>query len=174
MIHYQITAATLNAQVDAIKPTWRSRARKRTAKFRKAGTYVDPPAPIWSEIKTVFMALQNDKCACCERQLSDATIEFDVEHFRPKNAVLAWPPPGKPGYPFATGGDFPEGYYLLAYHLGNYAATCKPCNTNLKGSYFPIAGARIANKDDPADLTGEKPLLIFPLGEKADDPQTLI
>src|SRR5579871_2914583 len=46
--------------------------------------------------------------------------------------------------------------------------------TILKSNYFPIAGTRIAGKDDPADLAAEKPLLIFPIGDKADDPCDLI
>ncbi len=177
MIRYPITAAALEALVDAAHPNWRSRARKRTARFRRARKYFEPPAPIWSEIKPIFMALQNDKCAYCERQLAAAargTIEYDVEHFRPKNAVVAWPPQSAPQYPFPTGGDFPGGYYLLAYHLGNYAVACKPCNTNLKGSYFPIASARIADREEPSDLDPEKPLLIFPIGDQVDDPQGLI
>lgn len=176
VIRYWITAAELNARVDAVKSNWRSRAQKRTARFRRTGTYFEPPEPIWSEIKAVFMALQNDKCAYCERQLGaieHGKIEYDVEHFRPKNSVAAWPQ-GVSEYPFATGGDFPDGYYLLAYHLANYAVACKPCNTNLKSNYFPVAAVRITGKDDPADLADEKPLLIFPLGEQADDPQNLL
>lgn len=174
MILYKLTSTKLFTQVDALKPNWRTRALKRTSRFSREGKYFEPPEPIWSEIKPVFMLLQNHKCAYCERQLGSATIEFDLEHFRPKNAVLAWPPVVKPQYPFSTGSDLPNGYYLLAYNLENYAVACKPCNTNLKASYFPVASARITNKAVVADYVGEKPLLIFPIGDTADDPQTLI
>src|ERR1043166_3089106 len=81
---------------------------------------------------------------------------------------------GRSSLPLRCRRRFSDGYYLLAYHLGNYAVACKPCNTILKGSYFPIAGARMTDKDNPADLAAEKPLLIFPIGDQADDPQTLI
>ena len=180
MIRYPITQAHLEAAVDAVSPTWRQRGMARTEAFRIAGRYEEPPAPFWSEIKAVFMRIQRNKCAYCERQLAavdHGLIEHDVEHFRPKNAVRAWPPINREvpfTYPFPTGSDFPEGYYLLAYNLLNYAVACKPCNSILKSNYFPIAGDRISGQDDPRSLAAEQPLLIYPLGDMDEDPAELI
>ena len=180
MIRYPVTQAKLEAAVDATQPTWRQRAQYRTQAFRTAGKYEEPPAPFWSEIKSVYMRLQHDKCAYCERQLGAegrGQIEHDIEHFRPKNAVRAWPQANRNvplTYPFSTGDNFPEGYYLLAYHLFNYAAACKPCNTICKSNYFPIAGSRSSGQDNPYNLADEQPLLIYPLGDLDEDPEELI
>ena len=181
MIRYPVTQKQLEAAVDAHSSTWRKRAGERTETFRLAGSYVEPPAPFWSEIKPVFMRIQHNKCAYCERQFGSierGQIEHDVEHFRPKNEVRAWPATpeqqAKLGYDFATGGAFAQGYYLLAYNLLNYAVACKICNTVLKSNYFPIAGSRLSGQDDPRLLAREKPLLIFPLGDWEDNPEDLI
>ncbi len=180
MIRYPVTQAQLEADVDAASPNWRQRAQERTEAFRLTGKYEEPPAPIWSEIKAVFMRVQHDKCAYCERQLAaekHGKIEHDVEHFRPKSVVRAWPSADRDSplvYSFSTGGDFAEGYYLLAYNLLNYAVACKPCNSDLKSNYFPIAGNRISGQDDPRNLTVEQSLLIYPLGDLDEDPAELI
>ncbi len=156
--------------------------------YRRAGRYFEPPKPIWNEIKWIYAGLQHDKCGYCERKLASVSrgtsrrvgksdrhsrslglIEFDIDHYRPKNPVDAWPPENQQLYSFATGGDFQTGYYWLAYDPKNYVAACKPCNTMLKGSYFPIAGSRA---HDGSNLADEKPLIIFPLGE--DNPEDLI
>ena len=86
MIRYAITLTDLEQRVDAKKATWRTRAAERTAEFVKQGKY-EEDSGIWSEIKSVYMTLQHEKCAFCERQLESVehgTIEQDVEHFRPK------------------------------------------------------------------------------------------
>lgn len=175
MIRYSITAEKLEAAVDALVPTWRKRAAKRTARFIKAGRYQEASA-IWSEVKPAFMVAQMNKCVFCERQFETelyGKIEFDLEHFRPKSSVTAWPVPGRHAhtYPFATGGDSVNGYYWLAYELSNYAASCKSCNSNLKLNYFPIAGARTAAL---GDLGPEQHYLCYPIGSSDTDPETLI
>lgn len=93
MIRYPITETTLLGQLDAAAPTWRSRTAARTKKFLKAKRY-DEEAGLWSEIKPVFMSLQHNKCAFCERRLEGprhGRIEHDLEHFRPKSEVRVWP-----------------------------------------------------------------------------------
>jgi hypothetical protein len=189
MIRYPISIADIEAKINARVPGWLQRAATRTARFRDVGRY-DESSPIWSEIKPVFMEIQSNKCAYCERQLegldagapeSDSAtgrIEHDVEHFRPKSAVKSWPDPthhayADLSYPFSTGGSSP-GYHLLAYALGNYAVTCKTCNSELKGTYFPVAGKRQPDTGDPKLLAKERPYLIYPLGTIDDDPQELI
>jgi hypothetical protein len=175
VIRYDISVKQLETAVDALAPTWRKRAAKRTARFIKAGRYQEASA-IWSEVKPAFMVAQMNKCVFCERQFETelyGKIEFDLEHFRPKSSVTAWPVVGRHAhtYQFATGNDSPNGYYWLAYALSNYAASCKSCNSNLKSNYFPIAGARTAV---PGDLGPEQPYLCYPLGSGDADPETLI
>ena len=179
MIRYPVTLEELRARVEAEAPGWLEQAAERTDAFRRAGRY-DEETGIWSEVKAVYMRLQHNKCAYCERVLASedfgGAIEHDVEHYRPKNSVRAWPSEkiaNERGisYGFPTGSDFPAGYYLLAYHLFNYATACKKCNTPLKASYFPIAGTRGPQSDDPAALSAEKPFLPYPLGDLDDDPE---
>lgn len=183
MIHYPFTQSHLEGLIDAAKETWRVRAAARTANFVTAGKY-NESSNIWGEIKEVYTDLQRGKCAFCERQLASSdfggNVEHDVEHYRGKNTVIAWPTPAIAAergisYSFATGPAFDNGYYWLAYHVLNYCISCKKCNSPLKHNYFPIAGPRGAVAGEPADLNEtEKPLLIFPLGELDENPEELI
>jgi hypothetical protein len=178
MIRYEdATQANICAMVDAEMPKWRTDAEARTAAIVQAGAF-SKGAPSWSDIKAVFMRLQFNKCAFCEFPLGGefaGKATQDVEHFRPKNAVKAWPKKSKkPPYAFDTGGTG-SGYYWLAYDLSNYAAACKACNTARKSNYFPIASARGAAASTAAELNAsEHPYLVFPLGEADDDPESLI
>jgi hypothetical protein len=176
MIRYPITDAELR---DRIGAGWLKRAAKRTDDFRKLGHYVEK-APIWSEVKPVYVALQHNKCGFCERRLADperGIIEYDVEHFRPKSSVSAWPSDEvrtTRGYDWPMGDASEEGYYLLPYHPWNYLAACKPCNTALKSSSFPVAGARTVTGEDPWKMGGEKPFLVYPIGDLDDDPASIL
>lgn len=175
MIRYEITLRQLETAVDRLVPTWRKRAARRTARFVRDGRYAEAKA-IWSEVKPVFMVIQKNKCVFCERQFESeqyGKIEFDLEHFRPKSSVAAWPVPGRHPhvYAFSTGGDSAAGYYWLAYQLDNYAASCKSCNSNLKSNFFPISGLRTTA---PGDLGPEQPLLCYPLGSDDADPESLL
>ena len=136
-------------------------------------------ASIWSDVKPVFMELQAHKCIFCEKKLEDdQKIEQDVEHFRPKNNVRRWRVKkaqadlGVQVKQPKSGNE--NGYRLLAYNYLNYAASCKTCNTTRKKDYFPIAGKRKSDATDPTRLGSEKPLLLFPLGDWADDPEEFI
>lgn len=182
MIDYEITLAALEAKVDAISSTWRTRAAARTADFVLAGKY-DEKSSIWSAIKSVYMELQGEaKCAFCERKLESVdhgTGEQHVEHFRPKRQVEAWSVPDSlkpysivPAQPPANN----VGYYRLAYDLLNYCAACAPCNSVLKASFFPIDAKAhdFGGTNITALNTKEKPLLIFPLGENAVKAEDLI
>jgi hypothetical protein len=182
MIRYPVTLDELRALIEAEAPGWLARAAERTERFRGAGRY-DEASGIWSEVKKVYMRLQHDKCAYCERQLASedfgGAIEHDIEHYRPKNGVRRWPSEEIAqerglSYEFSTGEELPEGYYLLAYHPLNYATACKKCNSPLKASYFPIAGPRGPQSDDPATLRGEAPFLNYPLGELDEDPEEIL
>jgi hypothetical protein len=175
MIRVHTTPATVIQAVNAIDDKWIEKADKRTEKFIADRKY-EEPSPIWSTVKPAFMALQNNKCVFCERQFESelyGKIEFDLEHFRPKSSVQAWPMAGRHDYvyKFATGGANPDGYYWLPYKLTNYAASCKVCNSNLKSNFFPVAGERIT---EPGDLAREKALLCYPLGDSDIDPEELV
>ncbi|HEX2093377.1 MAG TPA: hypothetical protein VHG28_13310 [Longimicrobiaceae bacterium] len=181
MIRYPVTRDRLEEMIKAEAPTWLRRAGTRTKKFREAGRYTEEKG-IWSEVKPIYVRLQHNKCAFCERRLSGPEIgllEYDLEHFRPKSEVKAWPTDEirerrKIRYDFPTGGAREQGYHLLAYHPWNYLAACKPCNTALKSSFFPILGERIEEADDPWQLSTEKAYLVYPLGELDEDPTELL
>lgn len=181
MRHIPISEPELQRLVQADHPGWTVRADARARALSHQGHYAEKAA-IWSEIKPVFMRLQHNKCAYCERKLAGGdrgTIEHDLEHFRPKNRVDAWPTPAMTArgltYRFATGGRTAKGYYSLAYSLLNYATACKPCNTMLKACHFPIAGKRCQRRSRRvSDYASERPLLIYPLGDVDVPPETLL
>lgn len=178
MIRYAISYQQLEQKIKAHKDSWLRRAKQRTEKFRAAGKY-EEASNIWSEIKQVYFDVQHHKCVFCERQMASSAnglIEMDVEHFRPKNNVSPWTPnsQGLEGVNLTTPTEG-AGYYLLPYHLFNYAASCKPCNSTLKSDYFPIAAEYQMDGDSPVVLNeSEKPYLIYPIGDIDQDPQALI
>ncbi len=195
MIRYndRATLAELRTKIGVVASRWLGKAKRRTRKFIDAGKY-DESSGIWSDIKSVYMTLQFDKCGYCERHLADGgfggAIEHDVEHYRPKNTVPVWPHRAAReerdiSYTFDTGSELPDGYYWLAYHPLNYCTSCKKCNSPLKGNYFPVAtgrGSRNTHETDPnateTSVTSlndaEKPFLIYPIGEYDEDPEDLI
>jgi len=181
MIRYPVRPAELRKRIDADSPRFLEEAEKRTAVFKRLKRY-EEKASAWGDIKGVYMALQYNKCAYCERRLAGpryGKVEHDIEHFRPKRNVRAWPTRKIAlargiNYGFRTGNVWREGYYLLAYHLENYATACKTCNSALKGSAFPIAGKRGPQRESPRQLKSEKPFLIYPIGSLDSDPEQLI
>jgi hypothetical protein len=175
MIKIETDLEMLKAQVDELIPNWRSRAVRRTAKFIKQKRYEENTS-IWSEIKPIFMYLQKNRCAYCDRYLAGKKFgsgEHDLEHFRPKGRIEPYPTPDDGVmYPFSTGDSHINGYYWLAYNLENYAVACITCNRGLKADRFPIAGTRGAAETSLAELNQtELPLLLFPL---LDDPEEFI
>lgn len=179
MIRYSVTDAELRRLIEEFAPGWLARAAARTEQFRMAGKYSES-AGIWSEVKPVYSRLQNNKCGYCERKLADPArgiIEHDLEHFRPKSTVRAWPPAevrARRRLTFPTGDAASTGYYLLPYHPWNYLVACKACNSALKSSAFPVAARRDTTGEDPRALAAEKPFLAYPLGTLDDDPASLL
>ena len=180
MIRYPVTEAKLRGLLEAEKSGWLADAAARTEKFRQKEKY-EERSSIWSKVKPAYMKLQGEsKCAYCERKMESVDFgksEQDVEHFRPKGNVKQWRASKElkdAGIVFTKAPNEAKGYYLLPYHLFNYAAACKPCNSALKRDYFPIAGTYDLDGDDPADLSGEQAYLIYPIGDLDDDPETLI
>lgn len=176
MIRYPITEDELYSRIDALNNTWRIRASYRTDEIRN-GTPAEKKG-IWSEIKQIFMELQANKCAFCEKKLEDQAIEHDVEHFRPKTEIQPWRVPPSlrnENIILSNSSSVKEpGYRLLTYHPLNYATACKSCNSTFKGKYFPIAGRRNSEATDPRSLSHERAYCIFPVGNHDTDPEDLI
>jgi hypothetical protein len=178
VIRISVTAAALRAKIEAVKPGWEDRMKARVAALKMAA---DPDfANEWSDVKDAYIELQSSKCAFCEKPL-EGKIEQDVEHFRPKGAVVAWPVPAalateitRAGFKFVLTPKGSKGYKYLAYHPLNYVTACKTCNSVRKKNYFPIAGRRRLGGRDPADLAVERPYLIYPLSDIDTDPERLI
>lgn len=179
MIRVPITPEELGRLIEQEVPGWLDRAEQRTKQARRHKRFTG--TGIWSEVKGVYMRLQRHKCAYCERPMAEgphAKIEYDVEHFRPKNRVTPWPDAQtakrlRIRYKVRHGA--PKGYPLLAHEPRNFAVTCKVCNTPLKADHFPIEGTPTSAGVDIGKLNeGEKPLLIFPLGNEGPAPEELI
>lgn len=180
MIRHPVPPPDLAARVDAALPTWRAKAKKRTAEFRKKKQYKESSS-IWSEVKPLFMTLQGEnKCIYCERKFGSveaSTVEHDLEHFRPKSHVDGWTPPPslvQAGVKVTKPKAGNKGYYLLPYHLDNYSSSCKTCNTRYKLDRFPVAGKYKLTGSDPRKLGTERPLLIYPVGDWDVDPESVI
>jgi len=181
VIRYPIRPAEWRSRIDAVSANWRQRAAERTEGFRQLGRYQESGA-IWSQVKRVYMELQGFKCGFCERRLEKSqfgNVEHDVEHFRPKKSVKAWPTDEiredrDIEFGFGLGGEAEPGYFLLPYHIENYLISCKTCNTALKSNFFPVAEPRQTGGDEPRAMKGEKPFLIYPLGAVDRDPEDLI
>ena len=173
-----MTLEELRARVEEHVPGWIARARARTESFRCKKKY-DEKSSIWGEVKPVFMQLQGGgKCCFCERKFESGELgrhELDVEHFRPKRNVKKRPQ-GRigEGIRLTVPAEGNNGYHLLAYHLFNYAAACKPCNSGLKKDYFPIAGDYHLEGEDPDEMRAERPWLFYPIGSRDVDPEDVI
>lgn len=187
MIGYRFTESELHARIEESdrekkrKEPWLERAAKLTRSLRK-----NPALAIaseWKAVKSVYVKLQHGKCAFCEQVLGKSELtarNIDVEHFRPKNAVKAWPS-AKLRKELRLSDDLPvssgsgSGYRFLAYHPLNYAASCRTCNQSLKKCFFPIARKHAWKGTDPRMLQkSEQPYLIYPLGDFDEDPEELI
>lgn len=180
MINYRIGRAELIAQIGQARPTWTARARARTDDYALAKAYTGG-SEFWGEIKDVYIRLQHEKCAYCEMKLAGkeyASKVHEVEHFRPKSRVRAWPGTLKrlAAYvpPCPTGSDSAGGYYLLAYNPFNYAIACTRCNSSLKSDYFPVKGKRNFKDEDVGKVFSEQALLIYPISDIDTDPAELI
>jgi hypothetical protein len=182
MIQYPITLADLVARIDALVPSWRKRAYQRTQDYIAANDYTGGNE-FWGEIKSIYIDLQYEKCAYCETKLQGSQLAkkvHEVEHYRPKQSVAAWPNRNVPHWQhfnptWAVGKESNRGYYKLAYHPLNYAIACTRCNSTLKSNYFPVGGRRNIRGSDPTTLAKELPLLIYPLSTvDADDPSDII
>jgi hypothetical protein len=185
LIRIPIAPADLLAEIEATSPGWRRRAEVQRRKVVAAGKSGDGDG-IWSEIKAVYIVRQQHKCGYCEVPMAKTgsgsshkvAVDYDVEHFRPKNRVTAWPAPDvlarRPGLDYAARvrAGAAQGYLRLAFDPFNYLVSCKVCNSSYKADRFPIAGTPDTRSRKRATLARrERPLLLFPFGHDADDPQ---
>lgn len=172
-----LTLDNLKDKIKALKPTWFTRA-KTVINGLSATPKSSDFDGIWSEIKQIYTDFQHSKCVFCEQPL-EGPIAQDVEHFRPKAAVSHWEPPQDlidAGIAVAQTADGSDelGYRFLAYHPLNYAAACKNCNSVFKRNLFPVAKKRKPEAKKPPADSSERPFLIYPIGDGADDPEELI
>lgn len=175
-----ITQAHLESLIENHKPGWLRRAKLRTDQYRIAGK-VTHTTHIWSEVKEVFMRIQGNKCAFCEREFEGVNHgkgEIDVEHFRPKNNLRKWKVSNEYmalGIPVKNPQENTGGYYLLSYNFMNYSNACGPCNQAIKSDIFPILGDYNTAMEDPvSESSAEEPLLIYPIGTSDQDCEELI
>ena len=110
------------------------------------------------EVKNVLITMQNKKCCFCEGTLLD-TSPGDVEHFRPKAAILL------------NNKLTPPGYFWLAYDWKNLLLSCENCNRREKKNKFPLLDESKRVKPPDPDIGQEKPLFIDPSSE---DPEEFI
>ena len=188
MILYPSAQAFVEQDVASNSARWLTKAAARTGIFAQLGAYaeeyVDPAgkskklAPFWGDVKPFYMLHQHNKCIYCETRMEGrefATVQWDLEHFRPKGSVRSWPSTGAANqYGFPTGDKSASGYYLLAYHLHNYAAACKTCNSPFKSDYFPVANSRVSGMPSPSSYSIEEPYLVYALDAAEEDPEDLI
>ena len=106
------------------------------------------------EVKKFLHNSQHGKCCYCERR-RDRNGEIDVEHFRPKAQVEE--------------NQEHQGYWWLAYEWCNLLLACKNCNTQKKGTKFPLQNEKNRAFKPQDDLTKEEPFLINPLTENPED-----
>lgn len=117
-------------------------------------------------VRQALDTAQRGKCCYCE----SAQQPFEVEHYRPKNAVRQ------------SRGDVVHkpGYYWLAYAWENLLSACVLCNQARKdvsgaptgkGILFPLADPARRARSHHDSLAGEGPLLLNPYEE---DPETHI
>jgi uncharacterized protein (TIGR02646 family) len=140
--------------------TERTEALKFHAK--KANLKKEFPFKVYKQtyVKDPMEKAFHKKCAYCE-SLYQALIPVDVEHFRPKGAVIVNGKPTKPAY------------YWLASEWNNLLPSCIRCNrankykmrnksvTMGKKNFFPLEdGSPRAMK--PGEEKKEKPLLLDP------------
>jgi hypothetical protein len=127
---------------------------------------------LYKEQKARLWKWFNGKCAYCEASIV-ATMPGDVEHYRPKKAVLT--EDGKRIKNPQTQKAHP-GYWWVAYYWHNLLPSCERCNRTWKdadgvlrgkGNRFPVEdeGHRAYEEKDMHD---EVPLFLNPLVDYPD------
>jgi hypothetical protein len=137
---------------------WKDRAagaRRTAVEAHDSGQPVNFNSNLWGELKLHLFELFDGKCAYCEARVLHVAWG-DVEHYRPKRAVLE--------------DDTHPSYYWLAYDTGNLLPCCPKCNeARGKQTHFPIKAGGQRAYDPGADLDQELPLILHPY--RVDHPE---
>lgn len=170
----KIDATNLLTEIARESATWLTRAQETVRVNRGEGRYKQK-TPNWSDIKEAYVRVQHSKCAYCEKELSEEDLgAIDMEHYRPKSSVRAWPTQAikeerEIDYDLPNRSSEDEGYYLLTHNVWNYVASCKTCNS-LKSDFFPVKGNLNIKLEDPAE-SQDQPYILYPLGDLDEDPE---
>lgn len=132
-------------------------AAVRGVQLAKVGAIAAKREPLSEEIKGYNVAkprlaeAQAHKCCYCEARIEGKYD--DVEHFRPKAGANRGPG-------FAT-----TGYWWLAWTWENLLLACKRCNSEFKGTQFPLVPGSIVLAPHAHPPGGENALLVDPATE---------
>jgi uncharacterized protein (TIGR02646 family) len=108
------------------------------------------PAIRFEGVRDALAKAFHNKCAYCESPV-ETTTGYEIDSFRPRNRSVN-----------LNGELAPDHYWWLTYEWPNMLLSCSACN-KLKGSRFPIEGARAAiGTTDQDKLREELPLLLDP------------
>lgn len=122
-------------------------------KFRDIKSYSKQP------VKKKLLEVHHNKCCFCESWYPER-IDFDVEHFRPRNAYRQNRAQTK---------DKRPGYYWLAYRWDNLLLSCATCNRVYKRTFFPLENPGERATNHHKDLNAEIPFFVDPVGENPRD-----
>lgn len=125
------------------------------------GEAINKLSGIWTELKDKLHKVSNGKCWYCET--IDVRHDDEIDHWRPKNAVLECP-------------EHP-GYWWLAFDWQNFRYVCVFCNQKRKkdksgrpdeggkGTSFPLFNEheRIVDICHHIKLQRERPVLLDPM-----------
>jgi len=162
-----INNSIVNIQISGVNP--------RTESFNLSlkpdiSKYIEKYRSNWRELKEL---LEQDfyagkKCWFTESKADG--FNFDIEHFRPKNAV------DKTKFNQIFFKDklvvneanriTDKGYYWLAFNWKNYRLSCEITNTSYKQNYFPIKERTTVAENPNDDFSLEIPFLIDPTIEE--------
>lgn len=108
-------------------------------------------------VKNALDEMFHGKCGYCESKI-DVVTHVDVEHFRPKGAIIIEDNEDMV-YP---------GYYWLAMKWENLLISCPLCNREHKGNQFPLVDESLRVKS-PLDNNLEEALLLNPCEDNPTD-----
>jgi len=103
--------------------------------------------------QALMVQVQNNKCCYCEKMIYD---DFEVDHYRPKEAVIH------------NGQLENPGYYWLSYDWDNLLYSCNKCNKK-KGNDFPIEDEAVRARNHNMDINDESPQILNPCIQDPDD-----
>lgn len=155
---------------------WRKAAEAATKELiekYEAGEELKISDRLYKRMRQVLFDAFHGKCAYCERKFV-LDQSGDVEHFRPKKAIL-----DENGRPVKIDRDGVEmdhpGYFWLAYDWHNLLPSCAKCNRLSrtrdggligKGSRFPVASFRAR---EPGEEAVEEPLFVHPVFDNPEE-----